>query len=134
MNNIDKKAGERLVGEGHTVSQKLREDAATAYAKAEQVDKDKGVSERFHQYYTKALGTPLGQKVANFYTQTQKQLLDVHDEAKRIAQEKKAASGAATPAHAEGSTETAAPAASTGATEKADTAAAAPAGEKSTSA
>ncbi|EKC97579.1 hypothetical protein A1Q2_08117 [Trichosporon asahii var. asahii CBS 8904] len=132
VNNIDKKAGERLVGEGHTVSQKLREDAATAYAKAEQVDKDKGVSERFHQYYTKALGTPLGQKVANFYTQTQKQLLDVHDEAKRIAQEKKAASGAATPAHVEGSeTAPAATSASTGATEKADTAAAAPATEKS---
>lgn len=114
------------------MSQKLREDAATAYAKAEQVDKDKGVSERFHQYYTKALGTPLGQKVANFYTQTQKQLLDVHDEAKRIAQEKKAASGAATPAHVEGSeTAPAATSASTGATEKADTAAAAPATEKS---
>lgn len=110
------------------MSQKLREDAANAYAKAEQVDKDKGVSERFHQYYTKALGTPLGQKVSNFYTQTQKQLLDVHDEAKRIAQEKKAASGAATPAHVEGSTEPAAAApaaASTGATEKGDTAAAA---------
>lgn len=106
------------------MSQKLREDAATAYDRAQQVDKDKGVSERFHNYYTKALGTPIGQKVASFYTQTQKQLLDVHDEAKRIAQEKKAASGAATPAPDAATDASAAPAATAGSTEKADTAAA----------
>lgn len=121
------------------MSQKLREDAAQAYARAEQVDKDKGVSERFHQYYAKALSTPLGQKVAHFYTQTQKQLLDVHDEAMRIAQEKKAASGAATPApDAAASTDAATThpaAAGSGSTEKADTAAAAgtTTGEKTSS-
>lgn len=62
MNGIDKKAGERFLGENQTVSQKLRDDAADIYDKAQQADKDRGISERFRNYYTKALDTPLGQK------------------------------------------------------------------------
>lgn len=44
------------------------------------------------QYYSKALGTPVGQKVRLFYTSTSKQVLDIHEEARRIAAEHKTAS------------------------------------------
>ena len=49
------------------------------------------------QYYAKALSSPFGQKVKAFYTTTSKQVLDIHEEARRIAAEHKAA---ATPASA----------------------------------
>ena len=44
-----------------------------------------------NQYYSKALSSPLGQKVLSFYTTTSKQVLDIHEEARRLAQEQKAA-------------------------------------------
>lgn len=50
------------------------------------------------KYYTQALGTPFGQKVRAFYTTTSKQIVDIHEEARRIAAENKAAAPAATPA------------------------------------
>ena len=54
-----------------------------------------------YQYYTKALGTPVGQKVRLFYTSTSKQVLDIHEEARRIAAEQKSsATPAAAPAPA----------------------------------
>lgn len=37
------------------------------------------------KYYTKAFSSPLGQKVRDFYTTTSKQVLDIHEEASRIA-------------------------------------------------
>jgi hypothetical protein len=37
------------------------------------------------QYYQKAVTTPYGQRVRTFYTTTSKQMLDIHEEAKRIA-------------------------------------------------
>jgi hypothetical protein len=37
------------------------------------------------QYYSKALESPFGQKVRAFYTTTSKQVLDIHEEAKRIS-------------------------------------------------
>jgi hypothetical protein len=40
-------------------------------------------------YYEKAAGTPTGKKFANFYTQTQRQVLDIHNEARRLADLKK---------------------------------------------
>jgi len=43
-----------------------------------------------YQYYQKALASSYGQKVHAFYTDTSKTVLDVHDEAKRIAEAKKA--------------------------------------------
>jgi LPS O-antigen subunit length determinant protein (WzzB/FepE family) len=53
------------------------------------------------QYYAKALASPIGQKVYAFYTSTQKQVLDIHEEAKRIKEEKeKAAAAAPAPAAA----------------------------------
>jgi len=42
------------------------------------------------QYYTRALASPLGQHVRSFYTTTSKQILDIHEEARRISNEHKA--------------------------------------------
>lgn len=53
----------------------------------------------FHQYYSKALSSAWGEKARAFYTTTSKQALDIHEEAKRISAEQKAASGT-TPAAA----------------------------------
>ena len=41
----------------------------------------------FGQYYSRALSSPWGQKVKAFYTSTSKQVLDIHEEARRIASE-----------------------------------------------
>ncbi|RSH84768.1 uncharacterized protein EHS24_006293 [Apiotrichum porosum] len=95
LDNIDKKAGERFVGENKTVSSKALEHANTFASRAREADQQRGVSTKFHSYYSKALSTPLGQQVAKFYQDTSKQVLDVHEEAKRIA--KKSASQAPTP-------------------------------------
>ncbi|KAK5118096.1 hypothetical protein LTR62_004142 [Meristemomyces frigidus] len=64
-----------------------------ASERAAQVDKQYAVSARADQtwrgltsYFEKATGTPTGQKVLAFYEQGQKQVLDVHNEAKRLAQ------------------------------------------------
>ncbi len=45
---------------------------------------------RIIQYYSKALSSPFGQKVKAFYTTTSKQVLDIHDEARRIHETHKA--------------------------------------------
>ncbi len=44
-------------------------------------------------YYEKASGTPTGQKLVNFYTQTSRQVQDIHNEARRLADLKKGESG-----------------------------------------
>lgn len=47
------------------------------------------------KYYLKAMKSPLAQQVRVFYTSTSKHILDIHEEASRIAsqQKQKAASG-----------------------------------------
>jgi len=56
------------------------------------VDQKYGLSQRGQQawlglnsYFEKAAGTPTGQRVRTFYEQGQKQVLDVHNEAKHLA-------------------------------------------------
>ncbi|KAK4687666.1 hypothetical protein P7C73_g2451, partial [Tremellales sp. Uapishka_1] len=85
FNSLDQQAGAKLVGENQTVSGKIGEQASAVVAKTKEVDQNRGVSARFQDYYSKALNTPIGQKVVSFYTTTSKQVLDVHEEAKRIA-------------------------------------------------
>jgi hypothetical protein len=97
LGQVDKKAGERLVGEGQTLSSRLHDQAHTTYVKAREADQQRGVSSTFLNYYSKALATPVGQRVSQFYNEASKTVLDVHEEAKRLAQQKKAASGAVTP-------------------------------------
>lgn len=89
FNGIDHTVGSKVVGENQTVSGKLNEHAHTVLAKTKEVDQNRGVSARFNDYYSKAIGTGVGQRVHSFYTTTTKQVLDVHEEAKRIAVEKK---------------------------------------------
>jgi hypothetical protein len=51
------------------------------------------------QHYTRALSSQLGQRVRAFYTTTSKQIFDIHEEARRIADEHKVSQQA----HATGS-------------------------------
>lgn len=64
-----------------------------ATQKVQAVDQRLGLSEKAQQgwfglasYFDKAQGTPTGQKVRAFYDQGQKQVLDVHNEAKHLAE------------------------------------------------
>jgi len=43
-----------------------------------------------NRYFQSALGTPTGQKVRDFYVQSSKQILDIHSEARRLADLRKA--------------------------------------------
>lgn len=52
-------------------------------------DKAWGAWGGLNSYFEKALGTPTGQKVRDFYVQGEKQVLDVHTEARRLADMKK---------------------------------------------
>jgi len=64
--------------------------------KAKSVDQSYGVTQKTNSllsgltsYYEKAAGTPTGQKLVNFYTQTSQQVQDIHAEARRLADIKK---------------------------------------------
>lgn len=76
-----------------------------ATEKAQGLDSKYGVSEKaaagwssMNSYFEKAIGTPTGQKVRSFYADGQKQVLDVHQEARRLADMK---SGKPTPEQAQ---------------------------------
>jgi hypothetical protein len=90
----------------------MQETAASLTHQARSVDEQKGISKTFHevttlspsslvpatdefhnnsQYYQKALASPIGQKVMSFYTNTSKEVIDIHEEARRIADENKTA-------------------------------------------
>ncbi|WVW82199.1 hypothetical protein I302_104205 [Kwoniella bestiolae CBS 10118] len=89
FNSLDQNIGNKVVGENKTVSGKINETAAAGVAKAREVDQHRGFSARLHDYYARIFNNPSVQKIVQFYTTTQKQVLDVHEEAKRIAEEKK---------------------------------------------
>lgn len=63
-----------------------------ASEKAKNVDHQYGISEKgagawagLNSYFEKAANTPTGHKILSFYQQGQKQVLDVHNEARRLA-------------------------------------------------
>lgn len=67
-----------------------------ATEKAKAVDQSYGVSQKantffsgLNSFYEKAAGTEAGQKFVHFYTQTSRQVQDVHAEARRLAHIKK---------------------------------------------
>lgn len=77
------------------MQQKATQVQAEAATRAQSLDQQTGASTKLkslcqlgNQYYEKALSSPHGSKVRDFYTKTSKQVLDVHAEAKRIAEEK----------------------------------------------
>ncbi|POS82394.1 hypothetical protein EPUL_006499, partial [Erysiphe pulchra] len=72
--------------------------------KAKSVDQSYGVTPKvtnllsgISSFYEKAAGTPSGKKLVNFYTQTSRQVLDIHNEALRLAKLKKETSGTSSP-------------------------------------
>ncbi|KAF9485892.1 hypothetical protein BDN70DRAFT_823224 [Pholiota conissans] len=90
IQNLDKTVGEKTLGPDQTLSAKLQTtvDQATQHARA--VDEQKGFSKIAQDYYQKAIASPFGQKVKAFYTTTSKQVKDIHEEARRIADEEHA--------------------------------------------
>jgi len=110
LSSIDTSLGSRLLGENQTVSGKAQEQVNYATAQAKAIDEKGGYLKTASDYYSKALASPLGQKVFAFYTTTSKQVLDIHEEAKRIQEQHKAAAGGSSD-----TTSTPAPAAPAGA-------------------
>jgi len=60
--------------------------------KAKGLDSSYGITDKASQgwrglnsYFEKAIGTPTGQKLAAFYTSSEKQVTDIHNEARRLA-------------------------------------------------
>ncbi|KAG8691557.1 hypothetical protein FRC11_001236 [Ceratobasidium sp. 423] len=72
-----------------TVSGKAQETVTEIRERAKAIDEQKGYSKQASDYYEKAINSPFGQKVFAFYSSTSKQVLDIHEEAKRIAAETK---------------------------------------------
>lgn len=72
LNNFDKKYNASDRARGLDESYKLSDRAATGW---------RGI----HSYFEKAMGTPSGRKLRDFYSQTDKQVRDIHNEARRLA-------------------------------------------------
>ncbi|KAI0274278.1 hypothetical protein BGY98DRAFT_1116514 [Russula aff. rugulosa BPL654] len=92
--SIDSSIGAKALGPEQTISGKVTSTFQTATQHARTVDEQRGYSKVAGDYYTRALGSNLGQRVRAFYTTTSKQILDIHEEARRIADEHKASQGA----------------------------------------
>ena len=106
MQHLDAKAGEQALGRNQTISGKLHATVQSATQQARAIDEQKGYSKIandvsgcivgvnvvFRQpakYYSRAFASHLGQKVKAFYTTTTKQVQDIHEEARRIADQNK---------------------------------------------
>ncbi|KAJ6584654.1 hypothetical protein B0H19DRAFT_1105880 [Mycena capillaripes] len=100
-NHIDTTVGAKALGPDQTISGKVASTVSAATQQARAIDEQKGITKTagdfFHQYYSKALASPFGSKVRDFYTTTSKQAFDIHEEAKRISAEHKGAAGSAPP-------------------------------------
>jgi len=96
LRNIDQTIGSKLGGPEPkpTFSEK-------AFSVTKGLDTKYGVSSKTTSYYQTALASPFGQKVWAFYSSTSKQVLDIHEEATRIAEAHKASGTTPQPAVAE---------------------------------
>ncbi|KAI0917513.1 hypothetical protein AcW2_007627 [Taiwanofungus camphoratus] len=97
VQSLDTKLGEKALGPEKTISGKVQETLTNAHQQARTIDEQKGYSKQATDYYARALSSPLGQKVKAFYTTTSKQILDIHEEARRIAATHKASHGSGLP-------------------------------------
>jgi hypothetical protein len=95
---LDKKHGfsHRFTAALHNFENKYH-----ATDRARSMDTTYGVTEKanagwrsLNQYFEKALGTPTGQRIRTFYTQSEKQALDIHNEARRLANLRKSEAAA----------------------------------------
>jgi RNA recognition motif-containing protein len=94
FHQFDTTVGARALGPDRTLSGKVQATFSSAANQARSVDEQKGYSKTAHEYYSKAISSPFGQKVFSFYTSTSKQVRDIHEEARRIADQHKTAGGA----------------------------------------
>ncbi|KAF6230989.1 hypothetical protein HO173_010689 [Letharia columbiana] len=82
----------------HGVSNRFTNALTQFDAKYKATDRAKGLDQSYgitdkatagwrgiNSYFEKAMGTPTGQKLASFYTQSDKQVRDIHAEARRLA-------------------------------------------------
>ncbi len=82
----------------HGVSNRFTNALTSFDAKYKATDKARGIDQSYgvtdkvfagwntlNSYYEKAMGTPTGQKLVSFYTQSDKQVRDIHAEARRLA-------------------------------------------------
>ncbi|EIM85816.1 uncharacterized protein STEHIDRAFT_121834 [Stereum hirsutum FP-91666 SS1] len=100
INSIDQTVGAKALGPDQTVSGKVLSTLQSTTQQARSMDEQKGYSKTATDYYSKALSSPFGQRVRDFYTKSSKQVFDIHEEAKRLAAEHKATQPAAAPGSA----------------------------------
>jgi len=107
FHSLDKTVGERALGPDQTITAKLQTTVDSATQQARAMDEQKGFSKVANDYYQSAISSPFGQKVKAFYTDTSKQVRDIHEEARRIADQDKSqatsASSTTAPANPVGS-------------------------------
>ncbi|KAJ3568371.1 hypothetical protein NP233_g5759 [Leucocoprinus birnbaumii] len=124
FHQFDEGLGKRAFGADAKVTTSVQTKMDEQLKQARAIDEAKGYSKIAHGYYEKAIASPLGQRVLQFYTETSKQVLDIHEEARRIAQlEKRKSTTTEPPAPTSESTSASAPGAAAETTsEKATTA------------
>ncbi|KAG8898641.1 hypothetical protein FRB99_007242 [Tulasnella sp. 403] len=101
IRGLDQTLGSKVAGPETTLS-------AKAINTAKSIDEKQGISTKATTYYEKAMASPFGQRVYSFYTDTAKQVRDIHEEARRIADTHKPGP-TATPAPAEAASTSTAP-------------------------
>ncbi|KAH7103357.1 hypothetical protein BKA62DRAFT_696660 [Auriculariales sp. MPI-PUGE-AT-0066] len=110
LHSFDSTIGSRIGGEGTTLSSavnakvqpivsdvqsKVQPVVNDGVTRARTLDEQRGISKTANSYYSSALASPLGQRVLEFYTNTTKQVVDIHEEALRIAASQKTQQGGA---------------------------------------
>ncbi|KAF8334701.1 uncharacterized protein EI90DRAFT_2914835, partial [Cantharellus anzutake] len=78
IKQLDHGVGHRTLGPDQTVSGKVT-------STVKELDEKKKFSQIANDYYEKAISSPFGQRVLAFYSSTSKQIFDIHEEARRIA-------------------------------------------------
>ncbi|KAF8635856.1 hypothetical protein AX15_000048 [Amanita polypyramis BW_CC] len=89
IHTLDTKVGERALGPEQTISGKLQATVQSASVQAKSIDQQRGYSKMAQDYYERGLSSPWGKKVKIFYTNTSKQVQDIHEEARRIVEQHK---------------------------------------------
>lgn len=92
MRGLDTTVGQKALGPDQTMSGKVQSTLKGAHTRAKTIDEQKGYSKVAHEYYSKAISSPFGKSVLEFYTTTSKQVRDIHEEARRMADQQTAAS------------------------------------------
>jgi len=102
LKQFDQSVGQRALGPEQTISGKVT-------ATVKDLDEKHKLGQAANDYYLKAINSSFGQRVLAFYSDTSKQVLDIHEEARRIADVHKQSRSQAGPAPAPApvSTETA---------------------------